>query len=125
MAQTMEDGRELQFDEMMQALEAFSAKYAGVRGQLLSKVKEELMRLKPGAVAPKAPAPVAKAEPVKLAPVAVAVAEPVVQSAAIPQPKKTPTSHMLPSCRKCGRSMREAGDGSLVCQNGHTRMLAG
>lgn len=119
MAHTMDDGRAQQFEEMMEALAGLQAKYTGVRGQLLAKVRDEFMRLKPGAKAeaPPKPAPVAVAKP---APV-VAAAKPT----AVPAAKPSPTSHMLPSCRACGRSMREAGNGSLVCQNGHTRLLAG
>lgn len=119
MAHTMDDGRVQQFEEMMEALTGLQAKYSGVRGQLLAKVRDEFMRLKPGAKTDVAPA--AK-------PVAVAAAKPApvaAAKAAVPAAKPSPTSHMLPSCRACGRSMREAGNGSLVCQNGHTRLLAG
>jgi hypothetical protein len=123
MAHTMDDGRVQQFEEMMEALTGLQAKYSGVRGQLLAKVRDELMRLKPGAKAAVAPVAVAAAKPV-----AVAAAKPApvaAAKAAVPAAKPSPTSHMLPSCRACGRSMREAGNGSLVCQNGHTRLLAG
>jgi hypothetical protein len=123
MAHTMDDGRVQQFEEMMEALTGLQAKYSGVRGQLLAKVRDEFMRLKPGAKAAVAPVAVAAAKPV-----AVAAAKPApvaAAKAAVPAAKPSPTSHMLPSCRACGRSMREAGNGSLVCQNGHTRLLAG
>ncbi len=131
MAHTMDDGRVQQFEEMMEALTGLQAKYSGVRGQLLAKVRDEFMRLKPGAKAAVAPVAVAAAKPVAVAaakPVAVAAAKPApvaAAKAAVPAAKPSPTSHMLPSCRACGRSMREAGNGSLVCQNGHTRLLAG
>lgn len=111
MAHTMDDGRVQQFEEMMQALAAIQAKYSGVRGQLLAKVRDELMQLRPGATRAEKAAPVS--------------AEVKPKPTAVPAAKPSPTSHMLPSCRACGRSMREAGDGSLVCQNGHTRLLAG
>lgn len=87
---TIDDGREAQFQEMMQRFEQISSKYRGVRGELLAKVRDELMRLKPER-----------------------------------KKEKVATAGMLPSCRACGRTMREAGDGSLVCQNGHVRALAG
>lgn len=86
---TYEDGRQAQYDEMMERLAEFQGKYRGVRGELLAKLRGELMKLKP-------------------------------QRATT----KVATTGMLPSCRACGRSMREAPDGSLVCQNGHVRALA-
>lgn len=96
---TLDDGREAQFQEMMERLEEIRAKYRGVRGELLGRVREELMRLKPQRSQGK-PAPA-------------------------PTPAKASTTAMLPSCRACGRSMKETGDGALVCQNGHTRALVG
>lgn len=87
---TMDDGREAQFQEMMARFEEIQSKYRGVRGELLAKVREELLRLKPER-----------------------------------KQQKVVTTGMLPSCRACGRTMRESGDGSLVCQNGHVRALAG
>lgn len=86
---TYEDGRQAQFDEMMERLTEFQGRYRGVRGELLAKLREDLMKLKPQRTA-----------------------------------AKVATTGMLPSCRSCGRSMREAADGSLVCQNGHVRALA-
>lgn len=47
MRQTYAEGRDDQFREMMQALEALEAKYKGVRGELLAKVRGELAKLKP------------------------------------------------------------------------------
>lgn len=93
---TYDEGRDEQFRAMMQQLAALEAKYKGVRGELLAKVRDELMKLKPTRarleVAP-APAPDRAAAP-------------------------------LPSCRVCGRGMRLNGtDGMLVCQNGHTRVV--
>jgi hypothetical protein len=87
---TIDEGREAQFQEMMERFAEIQAKYRGVRGELLAKVRDELMRLKPER-----------------------------------KQAKVVTTGMLPSCRACGRTMRETGDGSLVCQNGHTRALAG
>lgn len=110
---SLDDGRQMQFDEMMQAFRAIQARYKGVRGELLEKVREELMRLKPtkGASAP-APTPPNNVEPIR------PVSRPVPQH-------KAEVAKMLPSCRSCGRTMRQREDGVLVCQNGHTRQLAG
>ena len=47
MKATFEDGKEAQFQEMMQQLSALQAKYKGVRGELLAKVREEFEKLKP------------------------------------------------------------------------------
>jgi hypothetical protein len=87
---TYEDGRQEQFQEVMERFTELSSKYGGVRGELLAKVKEELLKLRP--------------------------ARPVA---------KVVTANFLPSCRACGRTMKEGPQGSLVCQNGHTRLLAG
>jgi hypothetical protein len=103
---TFEEGRQAQFAEMMKRLEEISAKYGGVRGELLAKVKDELQKLEPSA---SPAAPVAVPAPVAMKP---------------PTQMKVVTSTMLPSCRACGRTMKETGDGSLVCQNGHVRLLA-
>ena len=46
---TYVEGREDQFREMMQALALLEGKYQGVRGELLSKVRAELAKLKPTA----------------------------------------------------------------------------
>jgi len=42
-------GREMQFQEMMQALAALESRYKGVRGELLKKVREEFSKLEPPA----------------------------------------------------------------------------
>jgi hypothetical protein len=116
MKATFEDGRETQFQEMMQQLTLMQAKYKGVRGELLAKVREELERLKPVKpglrVAP--PPPPTPAAPTP-APVAAAPAQKVTAKLA---PEK-----ILPSCRVCGRGMKlsASNDGSLVCERGHTR----
>jgi hypothetical protein len=39
-------------------------------------------------------------------------------------PAQKPMGNLKPSCRSCGRTMEEKGDGTLVCSNGHIRMLA-
>lgn len=94
MKATFEDGREAQFQEMMQQLSQLQSKYKGVRGELLAKVREELARLKPVASAPVPAIRVASASAEK----------------------------MLPSCRMCGRGMRvNDTDGGLICDKGHTR----
>ena len=105
MKTTFDDGREAQFQEMMKQLNQLQARYKGVRGELLAKVREELAKLKPSAstaaptITPPPPAPI------RMASVASASAE-----------------KMLPSCRMCGRGMRlNDADGSLVCDKGHTR----
>lgn len=117
------------------------AKYRGVRGELLAKVREEVLRAKPNAntdqhaeEAPAAPVvEVVTPAPVEIAAVEAApVAEEVIEPPASfspPSAKWRPISTilppgMMPSCRSCGRTMREAGDGSLVCKNGHVRHIA-
>lgn len=95
MKPAFDEGREAQFREMMQQLAQLQAKYKGVRGELLSKVRDELSKLKPSAAIARAPAAVAALSPEKI----------------------------LPSCRVCGRGMRVNGsEGTLICQNGHTRL---
>ncbi len=92
---TYDRGREDQYREMLQALAALEAKYKGVRGELLAKVRAELTRTRP-------------------APRTLSV---------VGAPPQASTGALLPSCRVCGRQMRRTGtDGSLVCQNGHTRL---
>lgn len=97
----IDEGRALQFEAMMQRLASLQAKYKGVRGELLAKVRDELMSLKPAKDAPASPPrPAARATP-----------NPVVQNA-------------LPSCRMCGRGMKlNKAEGVLVCERGHTRLL--
>ena len=104
MKATFEDGRQAQFQEMMQHLTQLQSKYKGVRGELLAKVREELERCRPGSVEVEAE-----------------VAVPAIRVASASAEK------MLPSCRKCGRTMRvNDADGGLICEKGHTRppMLA-
>lgn len=109
MKSTFDEGREAQFQEMMQQLAQLQSKYKGVRGELLLKVSEELARLKPSAV-PAKPAPALAATP-KLTP-----PTPAIRLAS------ASADTMLPSCRMCGRGMRRNdADGSLVCDKGHTR----
>ena len=64
MKATFEDGREAQFQEMMQQLSALQAKYKGVRGELLAKVREEFEKLKPTEPAAVERKPVVAAVPV-------------------------------------------------------------
>ncbi len=104
MKSTFDEGREAQFQEMMQQLAQLKSKYKGVRGELLSKVSEELARLKPNAVqaAPKTPTLTPPTPAIRVA--------------------SASADKMLPSCRMCGRGMRRNdADGSLVCDKGHTR----
>lgn len=99
----IDEGRALQFEAMMQRLASLQAKYKGVRGELLARVREELMSLKPDGDAP------APASPPR--PAARPTPNPVVQNA-------------LPSCRSCGRGMKlNKAEGVLVCERGHTRLL--
>jgi hypothetical protein len=102
---TYDEGRKDQFSEMMQQLSTLEAKYKGVRGELLAKVRAELEKLKPSPTTLSVVAPPAEVR-------AVASVSPVTSGAP------------LPSCRVCGRSMKLNGtDGTLVCQNGHTRLV--
>lgn len=126
----IDEGRAQQFDEMMTQLAAMQAKYKGVRGELLAKVREEFEKLKPTATTSES------ASPAK--PVAVQQSKPAPQPVPAPAPAKTvatpskpvPAANraavqaMLPSCRLCGRSMKRADDGSLVCAVGHIRAAA-
>ncbi len=108
----MNEGRLQQFEAMMEQFAAIEAKYRGVRGELLAKVRSELMRLNPRArqtAELAAPAPVAAPKP---SPVA--------------KPRPTPNPVLaaaLPSCRMCGRGMKREGD-VLKCERGHTRSVA-
>lgn len=122
MKATFEDGRETQFQEMMQQLTLMQAKYKGVRGELLAKVREELERLKPVQ-----PGGLRVAPPPPPTPAAPAPAAKVVAKAAAPAPAEKSTAKLspekiLPSCRVCGRGMRLSGsEGDLVCEKGHAR----
>lgn len=110
----LDQGRLEQFEAMMEQFASIQAKYKGVRGELLAKVRDELMRLRPGANTTPAPTPPVEAP------------KPVL--AAVPKPKPTPnpvTANALPSCRVCGRSMKPGEvEKQLVCERGHTRTLA-
>lgn len=122
------EGREAQFQEMMEQLSQLQAKYKGVRGELLAKVREEFEKLKPtrnATVTSVRSAPAARATPAR--PVtAAATAAPAAAARATPaRPLTSPaTAGMLPSCRVCGRTMKQANDNSLVCQNGHIRLAS-
>ena len=106
---TYVEGREDQYREMLQQLANFSAKYKGVRGELLAKVRAELEVLKPNAsglafIPGSAPASAPVSAPAQ------STAQPIAHACA------------NPSCRVCGREMRLNGtDGRFVCQNGHVR----
>jgi hypothetical protein len=102
---TYVEGREDQYREMLQQLANFSAKYKGVRGELLDKVRAELEKLKPNASG-------------------LSMIPGAAPSPAAPAPVATQVAHAgaNPSCRVCGREMRLNGtDGRFVCQNGHVR----
>jgi hypothetical protein len=118
------EGREAQFHEMMEQLSQLQAKYKGVRGELLAKVREEFEKLKPtrnGTVTPVRAAPVARATPAR----PVTTAATATARATPARPLTSPaTAGMLPSCRVCGRTMKQANDNSLVCQNGHIRLAS-
>jgi hypothetical protein len=135
--------------DVMARFDAVASKYKGVRGELLAKVREQLESSleSPAAVAPK-PAPVATkpapvmakpapvmAKPVPVPPPAVvapvSVAQPQASVESIRQlrrstpEQKAAVANMLPSCRVCGRGMKSAGSGTLMCEKGHVRNLAG
>ncbi len=94
MKSSFEEGRAMQFRQMMEQLELMRNKYKGVRGELLSRVHEELARLEPSPVAPSAP------PPLRLAPI----------------------TDAPPSCRVCGRSTTMNGN-VLTCPKGHSRVI--
>ncbi|MCU0695723.1 MAG: hypothetical protein MUC96_04230 [Myxococcaceae bacterium] len=132
--------------DVLARFDAVATKYKGVRGELLAKVREQLVG--DGAAAAPKPAPVvARPAPVvaKPAPV-VAKPAPVVVAPPPPPPvqlqpqasidsvrqlrrstpeQKAAVANMLPSCRVCGRGMKPAGSGTLMCEKGHVRNLAG
>lgn len=116
---TFDAGRDAQYRAMMQALEQLQARYKGVRGELLAKVRDELSHLNPkGAPVPASPPP----PPAKAARVVASS----VEAPAAPQKtaRPTPPEGMLPSCRVCGRGMTlDAAQGNLVCSRGHVRLL--
>lgn len=123
----IDEGRAQQFDEMMAQLAAMQAKYKGVRGELLAKVREEFEKLKPGSTATQTAPTKSVAVPSKpvAAPEAAAPARPVTTpSKPVPAANRAAVQAMLPSCRLCGRSMKRADDGSLVCAVGHIRAAA-
>jgi hypothetical protein len=136
MPTAIDEGRQAQFHEMMERLAEIQAHYGGVRGELLAKVRAELMALKPGQRTEASPkATPARSAPPKSTPHKAAPLKAPLKAAPPPAPEASsrPTQlkvaplpgTTLPSCRACGRNMKEKGDGSLVCQNGHTRLLAG
>ena len=108
----LDQGRLEQFETMMEQFASIQAKYKGVRGELLAKVRDELMRLRPGA---------------NSTPELTEAPKPAPKLAVVPKPKLTPnpvTASALPSCRVCGRGMHHGEvAGQLVCDRGHTRTL--
>jgi hypothetical protein len=126
MKATFEDGRQAMFQEMMAQLTQLQSKYKGVRGELLAKVREELERCKPGSENENPAPKVAEREIAAreiAAPVTVVpeIAAPPIRVAAI-RVASASADKMLPSCRKCGRTMRlNDADGGLICDKGHTR----
>jgi hypothetical protein len=127
-----EEGREAQYREMMKQLAALQAKYKGVRGVLLEKVRAEFLALNPSgsasAPAVSAPAPEKKivAAPLPEKKVVAAPPPPAEKVAAKPAApaKAAALGKILPSCRVCGRGMTPSADGNLVCAKGHTRSAA-
>lgn len=122
------EGREAQFQEMMDQLSQLQAKYKGVRGELLAKVREEFEKLKPtrNATVSSVRAAVPAATPARAPARSMTPAAPAATPARGPaRPITSPaTAGMLPSCRVCGRTMKQANDNSLVCQNGHIRLAS-
>lgn len=119
----MNEGRLQQFETMMQQFAEIQAKYKGVRGELLAKVRAELMRLNPNG---KEPSPTPMPAPSPAAVIAAPAPTPAPAPAVVAkQPRPTPNpviAAALPSCRVCGRGMKRDGD-SLKCERGHTRAL--
>lgn len=100
---SLDQGRAMQFEAMMQQLAAMQSRYKGVRGELLARVRDELMRLKPSAASMSSVNPTPP-RPARATPSAV--------------------QNALPSCRVCGRGMRRNGkDDTLICDKGHVRLL--
>ena len=91
MNRTYGDGRQDQYQEMMGELSKLEARYQGVRGALLAKVRAELGRLKPSAAA--------------------------LSIADAPNPAQAQASCRV--CGREMRL--NGTDGRLVCQNGHSR----
>lgn len=121
------EGREAQFQEMMEQLSQLQAKYKGVRGELLAKVREEFEKLKPtrnATVTSVRSAPVARATPARPATAAATTAPSTARATPARPLTSAATASMLPSCRVCGRTMKQANDNSLVCQNGHIRLAS-
>lgn len=122
------EGREAQFREMMEQLSQLQAKYKGVRGELLAKVREEFEKLKPtrdATVSSVRSAPAARATPARPVTAAATTAPSATPARAPARPiTSAATAGMLPSCRVCGRTMKQANDNSLVCQNGHIRLAS-
>jgi hypothetical protein len=117
------DGREAQFHEMMEQLSHLQAKYKGVRGELLAKVREEFEKLKPTRNA--TVTPVRAAPPPATSARSISSAVPATTARGPARPiTSAATAGMLPSCRVCGRTMKQANDNSLVCQNGHIRLAS-
>lgn len=113
---TFDAGRDAQYRAMMQALEQLQARYKGVRGELLAKVRDELAHLDPKG----APVPASSPPP----PVRAVAAEVATAHAPKKAARPTPPEHMLPSCRVCGGGMKLNGaEGSLICSRGHVRLL--
>ncbi|MDX2011079.1 MAG: hypothetical protein SFW67_12845 [Myxococcaceae bacterium] len=134
--------------DVLARFDAVATKYKGVRGELLAKVREQLVgdpatpasAAKPAPVVAR-PAPVvAKPAPVMTKPTPVIVAPPppppvqlqpqasiesVRQLRRSTPEQKAAVANMLPSCRVCGRGMKLAGSGTLMCEKGHVRNLAG
>lgn len=103
-----EDGRKDQYRQMMEVLAQLQGKYRGVRGELLAKVKAELEASDPSGGG--------STLRVVNTPAPVATVSATASASAIPAAKPSP-------CRACGRDMKPSGTaGTLVCQNGHTRL---
>lgn len=144
MAERKHDEREALFHDMMQRFDEIRARYRGVRGELLEKVRDELMTFDPSG----SPRPANDQQQPKATPAAALVAAPSPMPApvaihtqtaptpapapvaAAPTPAPAPVNKvvslgtMKPSCRFCGRAMNQRDDGALVCQNGHVRLMA-
>jgi hypothetical protein len=118
----IDEGRMLQFQMMMDQLAVMQSRYKGVRGELLAKVREELMRCKPtpggdGGNGERAEKVADKASAPNSSPPSASVHP-------LPTARASLDLKMLPSCRLCGRGMKLTPEGLLVCAKGHTRHVA-
>ncbi|MEW5741331.1 MAG: hypothetical protein AB1938_20585 [Myxococcota bacterium] len=120
----IDEGRMLQFQAMMDQLAAMQSRYKGVRGELLAKVREELMRCKPTPGGGGGGERADNGKSSDKAPPAPTSSPPSASVHQLSTARASAGVQMLPSCRLCGRGMKLSNDGLLVCAKGHTRHVA-